>query len=50
MIGPAVAGMLIGAIGTGWVFIANGASFIGVLSALGGLVVLPWCCMGFRSS
>lgn len=34
MIGPAVAGVLIGAIGSGWVFFLNAASFLGVLSAL----------------
>lgn len=34
MIGPAAAGVLIGAVGTGWVFLANGASFIAVLAAL----------------
>ena len=35
MIGPAVAGVLIAAVGTGWVFIINGASFVGVLCSLG---------------
>ncbi|HEY4374779.1 MAG TPA: MFS transporter [Burkholderiales bacterium] len=39
MIGPAAAGVLIGEIGTGWVFIANSASFISVLVALGCLRV-----------
>jgi MFS family permease len=34
MIGPAVAGALIAAIGTGWAFIANGASFLAVLVSL----------------
>ncbi len=34
MIGPAVAGVLIAVIGTGWVFLVNAASFVGVLSAL----------------
>ncbi len=34
MIGPAVAGLLIAAWGTGWVFIANAVSFIAVLISL----------------
>ncbi|MCL1960314.1 MAG: MFS transporter [Desulfovibrionaceae bacterium] len=34
MIGPAVAGLLITAIGTGWAFLFNGASFVAVLISL----------------
>jgi MFS family permease len=34
MIGPAVAGILIAAVGTGWAFLINGASFIAVLCSL----------------
>lgn len=34
MIGPAVAGALIAAVGTGWVFLINGASYLGVIGAL----------------
>jgi MFS family permease len=34
MIGPAVAGLLIASIGTGWVFLINAASFVAVLLAL----------------
>ena len=34
LIGPAVAGLLIAAIGTGWVFILNAASFIAVIASL----------------
>jgi MFS family permease len=34
MIGPAVAGGIIASIGTGWAFLINGLSFIGVLTAL----------------
>ena len=34
LIGPALAGVLIGAIGTGWLFVLNAASFIAVLLAL----------------
>ena len=34
MIGPAVSGVMIGAIGTGWAFLINGASFIAVLISL----------------
>lgn len=35
MIGPAVAGLLIAAVGTGWVFLINAASFAAVLGSLG---------------
>jgi MFS family permease len=35
MIGPAVAGLLIAAVGSGWAFLINAASFIAVLCALG---------------
>lgn len=34
LIGPAVAGVMIAATGTGWVFIANGLSFVAVVAAL----------------
>jgi MFS family permease len=34
MLGPAVAGLMIAGIGTGWAFIANGLSFLAVLVAL----------------
>ena len=34
MIGPAIAGVLIAGIGTGWVFILNGLSFVAVLGSL----------------
>jgi MFS family permease len=34
MIGPAVAGTLIAAVGSGWVFLINGASFVAVLCSL----------------
>jgi MFS family permease len=34
MVGPAVAGLCIAVIGTGWAFIANGASFLAVLASL----------------
>ena len=34
MIGPAVSGLVIASIGTGWAFLINGASFIAVLSSL----------------
>jgi len=34
MIGPAISGMLIAAVGTGWAFLLNGASFIAVLISL----------------
>jgi len=34
MIGPAAAGVLIGVIGSGWVFVANGVSYIAVLISL----------------
>ena len=34
MIGPAVSGLVIAAIGTGWAFLINGASFVAVLISL----------------
>jgi MFS family permease len=34
MIGPAVAGFMIAAVGTGWVFLINALSFVGVLFSL----------------
>jgi MFS family permease len=34
MIGPAVAGVLVAAVGTGWVFLLNAASFVAVLCSL----------------
>jgi len=34
MIGPAVAGIVIVAVGTGWVFVVNAVTFIGMLAAL----------------
>jgi len=34
MVGPAVAGVIIGAIGTGWAFLINGASFAALLMSL----------------
>jgi len=34
LIGPAIAGVLIAAVGTGWVFLINGASFVAVLCSL----------------
>jgi MFS family permease len=34
MIGPAVAGFMIAAVGTGWVFLINALSFVGVLLSL----------------
>jgi MFS family permease len=41
MIGPAIAGSLIAAIGTGWVFLLNALSFIAVLMSLTVLRTLP---------
>ncbi|HEX3852435.1 MAG TPA: MFS transporter [Polyangiaceae bacterium] len=35
MIGPAIAGLLIAGVGTGWVFLINAASFVAVLVSLG---------------
>src|SRR6188472_356033 len=34
MIGPAIAGIVIVAVGTGWVFLVNGITFLGMLAAL----------------
>ena len=34
LIGPAVAGVLIAAVGSGWVFLINAASFVAVLASL----------------
>ena len=39
MIGPAVAGLMIAAVGTGWVFLINAASFAAVLGSLAWLRV-----------
>ena len=39
LVGPAVAGLTIAAIGTGWAFVINGASFIAVLISLSRLRV-----------
>ena len=39
MVGPAVAGLTIAAIGTGWAFVINGASFVAVLISLSQLRV-----------
>ena len=39
MLGPAAAGVLIAAVGTGWVFMINAASYVGVLVSLGMLRV-----------
>jgi MFS family permease len=39
MIGPAVAGILIALVGSGWVFVINAASFVAVLCSLGFLRV-----------
>jgi MFS family permease len=39
MIGPAIAGLLVAGIGTGWVFLVNAASFVAVLAALSRLRV-----------
>ncbi|MBY8828912.1 MFS transporter [Hephaestia mangrovi] len=40
MIGPAVAGIVIASVGTGWAFVINGTSFIAVLISLGLLRVI----------
>jgi predicted MFS family arabinose efflux permease len=37
MVGPAIAGLLIAGVGTGWVFLINAASYGGVLIALGAM-------------
>src|SRR5882757_1624584 len=39
MIGPAIAGLLIASVGTGWVFLINAVSFVAVLCSLGFLRV-----------
>ncbi len=39
LIGPAVAGLLITAIGAGWVFVINGLSFLAVITSLTGMRV-----------
>lgn len=41
IIGPAVAGILVGAIGEGWCFVANGVSFLAVLASLLAMRVPP---------
>jgi MFS family permease len=42
MIGPAIAGFMIAAVGTGWVFLINAVSFIGVLCSLFALRTDRW--------
>src|ERR1700684_380766 len=39
MIGPAIAGLVIAGVGTGWAFVVNGASFVAVLASLSRLRV-----------
>jgi MFS family permease len=39
MVGPAIAGVLIAAVGSGWVFLMNAASFVAVLGSLAALRV-----------
>ena len=39
MIGPAISGVIITAVGTGWAFLANGVSFAAVLAALASMRV-----------
>jgi MFS family permease len=34
MVGPAIAGLVIASVGTGWAFLINGASFVAVLASL----------------
>jgi MFS family permease len=41
IIGPAVAGVLVGAIGEGWCFFANGVSFLAVIASLLSMRVAP---------
>jgi MFS family permease len=41
VIGPAIAGVLVAAIGEGWCFFANGVSYIAVIVALLAMVVKP---------
>jgi len=43
MIGPAVSGVIIAAIGTGWAFLVNGVSFVAVLVSLSLLRVSELC-------
>jgi MFS family permease len=37
MVGPAIAGLLIAGVGTGWVFVINAATYAAVLAALGAM-------------
>ena len=37
IVGPAIAGLLIAAVGTGWVFLVNAATFVAVLVGLGAM-------------
>ena len=39
LVGPAVAGVMIAAVGSGWVFVANAVSFVGVIAALAAMRV-----------
>src|SRR6185369_2990588 len=41
LVGPAIAGVVVGAVGEGWCFIGNGVSFIAVLSGLLAMRIAP---------
>jgi MFS family permease len=41
LVGPAIAGIVVGAVGEGWCFIANGASFVAVIAALLAMRIPP---------
>ncbi len=42
VLGPAVAGLLVAAIGEGWCFLANGVSFLAVIAGLAMMDLPPW--------
>ena len=50
ILGPAVAGVMISAVGTGWAFVANAASSIAVLAGLAADAPEPSCTRRRRST
>jgi MFS family permease len=41
LLGPAIAGVLVGAVGEGWCFVANGLSYVAAIAALAAMTLIP---------